>query len=246
MINLNNVSLVCVATKDVLASLKALIYSSKKIKFFKILLITDQENLNKLGNIDSKVKVHIIKKFNSVKEWGKFIVFDLINYVESDYILLIHADGFVVNPSAWREEFLKYDFIGSPWAIPKFNWSHRDKNGNIIRVGNSVSIRSKKLLKAPKKFGLKWEDKFNYFHEDGFLCVDNRVFLEQKGIIFAPFETAIHFGREANLKENKNINPFIFHKWEGKNKNYPNFISIWDRLIRKFLKMTSLFKSKVD
>ena len=147
MINLNNVSLVCVATKDVLASLEALIYSSKKIKFFNILLITDQENLKKLGKIDSKIKVHIIKKFNSVKEWGKFIVFDLINYVESDYILLIHADGFVVNPYEWREEFLNYDFIGLSKNAARLVGSEKTllkecglSNKNIIERLNSLLI----------------------------------------------------------------------------------------------------------
>ena len=245
MINLTNVSLVCVATKDVLASLKALIYSAKHINFFDIILISDQDNLDKIKVIDDRVNVKVIKSFKSVKEWGKFIVFELADYIESEYILLIHADGFVVNPFQWKEDFLKYDYIGSPWKIPELQWSHRDENGNIVRVGNSVSIRSKKLLKAPKKLKLKWNDKFDFFHEDGFICVDNKIKLENSGITFAPFSLAIYFGREATLDENKNIQPFVFHKWEGKNKNYPNFISIHDRIKRVIFKTLNYLIKKL-
>jgi uncharacterized protein DUF5672 len=32
------------------------------------------------------------------------------------FTLLVHWDGFVTNPAAWREEFLSYDYIGAAWA----------------------------------------------------------------------------------------------------------------------------------
>ena len=33
--------------------------------------------------------------------------------------MVVHADGFIVHPEMWRDEFLDYDYIGSPWPIPK-------------------------------------------------------------------------------------------------------------------------------
>ena len=34
--------------------------------------------------------------------------------------MLIHSDGYVINPSAWRDDFLDYDYIGAPWPKNKF------------------------------------------------------------------------------------------------------------------------------
>ena len=33
--------------------------------------------------------------------------------------LTIWTDGFIVHPEMWRDEFLKYDYIGAPWPLPK-------------------------------------------------------------------------------------------------------------------------------
>ena len=40
---------------------------------------------------------------------------------------------------------------------------------------------------------------------------------------FAPFELAIKFSQEAPLPEAEGIDPFVFHKWFGRNKKHPKF-----------------------
>ena len=81
----------------------------------------------------------------TVAEWNRIGEVIANNYY--DY------DGFVVHPECWRDEFLNYDYIGSPWPLPKPGTKHcyHDIHGNLCRVGNSVSIRSKRLMDFPRQ-----------------------------------------------------------------------------------------------
>lgn len=182
---------------------KALDYSSKKIDF---------------GAIKN-----IIVPTNSIEEWNKAVVFDLGDYIDTDFALLIHPDGGVAEADMWRNEWLDYDYIGSPFPMPTDNFSYRDINGKIQRVGNSVSLRSKKLLQLPKKIGMEWKPFHGFCNEDGYICVNMRHVFEEHGCKFAPFEEAVRFGRENPLPENKGLKTFIYHKTIGENACYPNF-----------------------
>ncbi len=182
---------------------KMLDYSSRSIEFGAIKNITVQTN--------------------SIDEWNKAVVFDLGDYIETDYALLVHADGGIGEPELWRNEWLNYDYIGSPFPMPNDNFSYRDINGKIQRVGNSVSLRSRKLLQLPKKIGMEWKPFHGYYHEDGYICVNMRHVFEKHGCVFAPYEEAILFGRENPLPENKGIKTFVYHKTMGENACYPNF-----------------------
>jgi len=220
MINLHNVTLVAVSSVKIQETVDAINYSSRGIKFYDKLLITHRD----INNFPKK-KTKIIEKINSIKEWCRFILFDLHNFIETDFILLIHWDGFVINPEKWSKEFLRYDYIGSPWPnftkiFPQLVKQYSD---NKYRVGNSVSIRSKKLLQIPSQVKLNWNDDgaITNFHEDGYLCVHKREELEKYGIKFAPFDLACKFGREYTFEENRDIKPFIFHKWYAENKKFP-------------------------
>lgn len=239
MRHISNITLVAVATTEVEATLKAIEYSTKDLHFDKVILLSHYKPESAFNRYDY-IK---IEPFANVGDWGRFIVFDLYKFITTDYIILIHADGFIVNPASWDESFLEYDYIGAPWPIPTDKFSYRDYFGNIIRVGNSVSLRSYKLLKMPSDLNLRWDNLDNgYFHEDGFLAVQFRHVLQENGIKFAPFNVACKFSRERTLYENKDIHPFAFHKWQGRNNKYPRFNckkSIFSRL-KSFL--TRFFK----
>lgn len=235
MKNLKNISLIAVTSGEESECIEALNYSSREINFHKKILFSD-----KFLNSEKKGITYIkIPRLNNISEWGKFIIFDLYKFIDSEFIILIHADGFIVNPSSWTDDFLKYDFIGAPWKIPRDNYSFRDVFGNIIRVGNSVSIRSKKLLEIPKKLKIKWNNfDHGYPHEDGFLTVQHRHTLQKNGIKFPPLNLAAKFGREIAIPENKNIHPFTFHKWNGPNRQYPCFNKKkrFDKFLKKITK----------
>lgn len=199
MIELNNVTLVCVACVRLERAVRAIELSTVGIKYKKILLFTNEE-------IKSDVFETIKIEKLDYNGYNKFIVYELGKYIDSEYVLIIQDDGFVVNNELWQDSFLSYDYIGAPW--PKNINIFSDNRGNLVRVGNGgFSIRSKKLLDLAKNISLKWKD----VNEDYFICCLNRHVYEQNGITFAPIEIAKYFSHEINIPETKNIKPFGFH-----------------------------------
>lgn len=219
-LTLPHVTLVALSSVELEAHISALEYSSQHIKFGAIKYFSHKQPKHHFTDYEFIQ----IPQMHDVSEWGKFLVFDLHTYIETDFILLVHADGFIVSPQSWEDRFLDYDYLGAPWPLPKDNFSYRDTFGNIVRVGNSVSLRSKRLLQLPSEIGLTWDSFDGGFpHEDGYLCVQHRHRLSEHGIRYAPLDVAVHFGREINLPEHKGIEPFCFHKWAGPNRKYPCF-----------------------
>lgn len=192
MLKLPNVTLICLTNKDFEGHKRALDKSSEGIEWGAVKLIWDE-------------------KIESIDTWNYKIVYELHNYVQTDYAMLIHADGYVIRPEAWREEFMEYDYIGAPWPLPQDDYSYRTPAGNLVRVGNSVSLRSKKILTAPSELQLEWKSYYGNSNEDGFLCCHNRERLQQEGIKFAPLEVAKYFSKEYEIKENIGLEAFAFH-----------------------------------
>ena len=101
----------------------------------------------------------------------------------------------------------------------------------LCRVGNSVSLRSKRLLEFPRKAELVWEkDEDGFYNEDAFLCCMNKHRIEEAGMKIAPVEVAKYFGHEHPVPEVLTVDaPFVFHKWWGRNDQYPRFENPWTR-----------------
>lgn len=192
MLKLHNVTLVAVTDIDRKGCWEALERSSEGIEWGCVTLLTPE-----LGSIDA---------------WNKFIVYELHKYVTTEFAMLVHADGYVINPQAWNQKFLEYDYVGAPWPLPRDSYSYRTPAGEVIRIGNSVSLRSKKLLELPTKLGLEWKSYYGNTNEDGFICVHNREILEEHGVRFAPIEVAKYFSKEHEIPENEGIDTFAFHQ----------------------------------
>ena len=94
MLELPNITLVAVATKQVEANYKALKYSSRNIDFGRILFMSSDEDPS-----DPNVEHVKIKPFKNIGEWGEFIVFELYKFItvkpfflqisENDFLYLI-------------------------------------------------------------------------------------------------------------------------------------------------------------
>jgi glycosyltransferase involved in cell wall biosynthesis len=218
-LSLPQVTLIALATRDVEQTLEALQYSRRQIDFGEVVLLSHYTPFG----LPDDVTFERVPKIRDIDEWSYKVVYELGTHVDTPFALLVHADGFVVNPELWRPEFLEYDYIGAPWPLPKDDFSYRDINGSLIRVGNSVSIRSKRLMDLPKNISIPWEADHGFFNEDGFISVKNRHIFEAHNMRFAPLEVAKYFSHETMIPEIKGINPFAFHKWAGNNKNYPRF-----------------------
>ena len=219
-LQLSNVTLCAMTSVNVKATVKALLYSMQDIDFGEVVLITHRKPFG----LPKQIHYKHIKKLKDIDAFNYDMIYRLHEFIETDYCLLVHADGFVVNPDMWQDKFLDYDYIGSPFPLPKDDFSYRDINGNICRVGNSVSIRSKRLLEFPTKANIPFEADHGFFNEDGFICCKNRHLFEAAGMKYAPLEVAVYFGHENMLPETEGIRPFVFHKWAGTNAEYPRFI----------------------
>lgn len=234
-IKLPKVTLAALTSVNVYETVKALEYSMRGIEFGDVVLISHKKPFY----LPKSIRFSYTDKLDSIDKFNYKMVYELKDHINTEFMLLVHADGFVIHPENWREEFLDYDYIGSPWPLPKNDYAYRDSKGNICRVGNSVSIRSKRLLEYPSKHNLPWvrvDDGF--YNEDIFICCHSKNAMEEEGMKWAPFELAIQFGREHPLPENKGVEPFIFHKWWGENAGYPRFYSPKKRFkmaVRPFL-----------
>ena len=191
MIRIPQVTLVCLTGKDRPGHEKAIEKSTKLISFGAVKLLWDES-------------------IASIDEWNRKVIQELPGYIETSHALLIHADGYVINPFMWDNAWLEYDYIGAPWPLPQDKYSYRDEAGDLVRVGNSVSLRSKKLMALVKT--REWRSYYGNTNEDGFICCHNRKWLESQGCRFAPLDVAKYFSKEHELEENRDIKTFAFHK----------------------------------
>lgn len=221
-LKLPSVTLVAMTSVNIYETVQAMKYSMRGIDFGDAVLVTDKKPFY----LPKNIRYSHTDKLDSIDKFNYKMVYELKDHIKTDFCLVVHADGFVIHPENWRDEFLTYDYIGSPWPLPKNDYAYRDRKGEICRVGNSVSIRSKRLLEYPSLRGLKWEKVYDgFYNEDIFLCCYHKNAMEEEGLKWAPLEVAVRFGREHPLPENKGIEPFVFHKWWGENASYPRFYS---------------------
>lgn len=233
MLKLENITLVAVTSVNIDAHVKALEYSCKDIEFGAVKLLSDVCP----DNLPSYIKHEKIDKLThpigenlggGKDQWNYFMVYKLGSFIETEYAIIIHHDGFVVNASSWNPEFLNYDYIGSPWFLPSDTFSYRDVNGEIIRVGNSVGLRSKRLMDLPISLDMEWKPFHGYWNEDGFISVNNRHIFMQHGMRFPDLNVGKSFSHGCMIPEvledaMNGIKPFMFHRYDGTNAHYPKF-----------------------
>lgn len=129
----------------------------------------------------------------SKEEYSEFVIKKLPDYIQTDFVLIVQYDGYIIKPEAWADEFLQYDYIGAPW------WFMHSNN-----VGNGgFSLRSKAMLNACKIIT-------DCHPEDGMIR-EHRQELEAMGIKFAPEEIAARFSWEHNGKYEVYKGSFGFH-----------------------------------
>ena len=189
-IKLPDVTLICLTNQKFDEHKKAIDKSCEGIDFGGVKLIWDE-------------------KITNINKWNYEIIYSLYKYIDTSHVLLIHADGYVTNPNLWNPDWLEFDYIGAPWLLPGDDYSYRSEDGEIQRVGNGVSLRSKKLMELIAT--RPWKEYYGNTNEDGFICCHNRKWLESQGCKFAPLEVAKHFSKEHEIPENKGLLTFAFH-----------------------------------
>lgn len=150
------------------------------------------------------------QRFDSMDTYSEFVFKCLWPFVKTDFILIVHWDGFVANPGLWRKEFLDYDYIGAPWA-----WANDD-----LRVGNGgFCLRSRKLLLACRDTRVRRHPEVPLGGiEDVVIGRIYRRQFEALGLRFAPDALAEQFSYETGPVKQV---PFGFHAPQ----NMPLFVA---------------------
>jgi tetratricopeptide (TPR) repeat protein len=189
MLDLSGVTLCCIDTANPALALRALRRSTAGVRFARTLLLTDP--VQATPDID----VRGIAPLASREAYSQFVLKALAQHIETAHVLLIQWDGYVLNPGAWRDEFLACDYIGAKWF-----WGER-----TARVGNGgFSLRSRKLLQALQDPRITLTGA-----EDETICRTFRPLLEQEHhIVFGTEAIADAFAFEAAYPVGK---PFGFH-----------------------------------
>ena len=207
-IKIPEVTLVAVDCTDrVPGTITALITSTKDIDFGGVKLLSHEKPLD----LPDFIEYNEIPKISNIDEYNQFMFMDLGDYISTSHCLTVQDHAYILHPELWTDDWLQYDWIGSPWKIiPN---AYLTDDGERVRNGNGgFSLRSKKLMDAPHILGLKLEERQGYFNEDGNLAVYHRAKLLEYGIRYAPVEIASEFAYENTVPENEGLLTFGYHR----------------------------------
>lgn len=154
-----------------------------------------------LTSLKTKKNPHIvpIEPIESIEAYSRFAISEIDTYVQTPHVLIIQHDGFILNPQAWTDEYLQYDYIGAPlkivdWTIKTFDLDESMEGSQVVGNGG-FCLRSKRLLSLLSKMSA--EQQITAYHpEDVIICIRMRERLEAQGIRFAPVALAERFSFE--------------------------------------------------
>lgn len=191
MIELKNVTLVAVDTLNKGAAISALQKSLSQVKPDRCLLLTDE-----IVEIDG-IEVIQIPIINSKDEYSRFMIKGLWKYINTDYLITVQHDGYIINGNCFDERFYDFDYIGALWL----------ETDNLNCGNGGFSWRSKKLCEV-----IGNDETIEILTpEDTALCRIYRRYLEGKyGLKWATDDIAEQFSYE--LRE-PNQPTFGFHSY---------------------------------
>lgn len=190
-INLGNICLICIDCINYSTAIIALQKSMQQCDFASVKFLTDIDI-----NVDG-IEVGKIPRINSKEEYSHFCIKELWKHFDTDFVMIVQHDGYVISGDAWNFDFLDYDY-----CAPK--WTYMD--GKNVGCGGA-SIRSKKLQY------ILGTDNFIFATdpEDQAIGRLYRDYLiKGYGITFATEDVADRFGYELNAPYRET---FCFHNY---------------------------------
>jgi hypothetical protein len=189
---LPDVTLCAAASVNVAATIAAMERCLAFADFARALLFTDAQDLDLPPGIE-RIAIHPL---GSSGEYSRFMLHELVDWIETSHCLIVQWDGFILDPAAWDEAFIACDYIGAPW--PQFDDGHDVGNGGF-------SLRSKRLMLALREPQFVPSDAA----EDVVIARVNRPWLERdKQLRFADRALAGTFAFERSRDA---ASPFGFH-----------------------------------
>jgi Protein of unknown function (DUF5672) len=135
-------------------------------------------------NLPGRFRHEAIPPLRSSDDYSRFCLQELAKRIASKFVLVVQWDGYVVDPKAWTNEFLRYDYIGAP------GFSSAKGGEKVWVVGNGgFSLRSRRLLDAVSKLPA-----IMGIAEDRLICeVFRDTIVREDGVRFAPEALADRF-----------------------------------------------------
>lgn len=137
-LSLPQVTLCCVDTRSVTLALKAVQHCMRLADFGDVLFMGPPVQENGIA-VPEGVRWIPCSPLQGIEDYNRIMLRDLARHVRTSHVLIVQWDGFITDPSHWREDFLRWDYIGAPW----YHGGHPGQVGN-----GGFSLRSHKLLQA--------------------------------------------------------------------------------------------------
>lgn len=147
-----------------------------------------------------------IMPLNSLVEYSIFMLTRCNQYIETEHVLIVQRDGWILNPNSWDDSWLQYDYVA-----PVFN------QYDIVGSGG-FSLRSKKLMDSIASWVPYWDgtpdgansiqDQLGYY-EDGVISFSEQL---KAMYNYAPVSVANQFAQGGNMNLDNYVEfPFGFH-----------------------------------
>jgi hypothetical protein len=204
-LQLPSVTLFCADCVDVERAIRVLEHCKSLIDFGAVKFLTS------LPTDYPHVEIPAIR---SINDYSAFLLKEAWKYVDTEHLLTVQWDGWVLHPEKWKESWLHYDYIGPLYL--------QEDHVNEQSVGSGgFSFRSLKLTKMVADLLPPWDGKASYTshdrknfwgHEDGVITKHLRQALTQRGFKFAPPHEAAQFAYGGNPNRSYYYSvPFGFH-----------------------------------
>jgi hypothetical protein len=179
----SGVSLVVADTESYTLANNAIEQCLRQFEFDEVLIFTDRVEFW------PNFRTQRIDRIGSSADYSRLMLLEVPKYIQTDFFMVAQYDGFILDGSAFSQDFYNFDYIGAPWPSSAYPY---------FRVGNGgFSWRSRRLALATAGMADFWNE---IEPEDEFISRIARVALETRhGCRFADVETAKKFSSEIVL-----------------------------------------------
>lgn len=195
-LQLPSVTLMCIDCIDVNRAIRVLERCKEKCDFGAVKLLTSIPS-------DYKHSVEIMP-LNSLIAYSIFMLTTVHKFIDTEHVLIVQRDGFILNPGSFDVRWLELDYIGPLFV-------QYDKVGS-----GGFSLRKKSVMQSTAMFLPKWDgtqqqadiiQKGLGFYEDGIICLAGHKFN------IASLGQAAQFGHGGNRNPAYfRERPFGFHR----------------------------------
>jgi len=210
MLKLPNVTLFAIDCFTPAKTLAALSFSTTWVRFANIILLTDTNKFQVKPNPWITVIHHEEGDRKAVRpnapyhpalpvDYEMAVMREPAKYVKTTHLLHIEWDSAILNPAAWNDAWLKYDFIGAPWP-PHHEPGWPACDGETNNVGNGgFSLKSRRFVTLLREATDLFKDDPGIISSDMWPCRTLRPWLEERGMKFAPDTVAERFSCENRI-----------------------------------------------